>query len=71
VAFSGIDVLDVEAQVTIISGLIVGKLMRQRPFRDPRHSASLAALVGGDLRGPPGEVSLAHLGVLFLGASAP
>jgi magnesium chelatase family protein len=71
VAFSGIDVLDVEAQVTIISGLIVGKLMRQRPFRDPRHSASLAALVGGDLRGPPGEVSLPHLGVLFLGASAP
>jgi magnesium chelatase family protein len=43
-----------------------GKLSRQRTFRDPHHSATLQALVGGGLRARPGEVSLAHHGVLFL-----
>ena len=41
-------------------------LVTARPYRDPHHSASLPALVGGGSKAKPGEVTLAHLGVLFL-----
>lgn len=65
------DTLDAASlrDVTLVhgaAGLVSGPLGSARPFRAPHHTASEAALVGGGERPRPGEVSLAHRGVLFL-----
>lgn len=60
------EALEVSMIASVAGTLEGGKISRARPFRAPHHSASMAALTGGGLRVRPGEVSLAHLGVLFL-----
>jgi magnesium chelatase family protein len=60
------ELLEVSMIASVAGTIEGGALTAQRPFRNPHHSASMAAMVGGGLRARPGEVSLAHLGVLFL-----
>ena len=60
------ELLEVSMIQSVAGAIVGGALTNKRPFRNPHHSASMAAMVGGGLRAKPGEVSLAHLGVLFL-----
>jgi len=55
------------SMVHSLSGLIeAGGISRERPFREPHHTASMPAIVGGGRTAKPGEISLAHNGVLFM-----
>jgi magnesium chelatase family protein len=60
------EMLDVSMVASLAGEISGGRLSRRRPFRSPHHSASMPALVGGGLRAKPGEMALAHHGVLFL-----
>ena len=60
------EALEVTMLHSVAGQLPQGGLVQSRPYRDPHHSASMPALVGGGARARPGEISLAHGGVLFL-----
>lgn len=60
------ELLDLSVVCSLAGEIEAGTLSDRRPFRAPHHSASMAALVGGGMRAKPGEISLAHHGVLFL-----
>jgi magnesium chelatase family protein len=61
-----IELLEVSMVHSVAGQIANGALTDRRPFRTPHHSASIAALTGGGMHARPGEVSLAHNGVLFL-----
>lgn len=60
------EILEVSMIASVAGELKSGGISCQRPFRAPHHTASAPALVGGGLRARPGEMALAHHGVLFL-----
>ncbi|MBI1203740.1 MAG: YifB family Mg chelatase-like AAA ATPase [Rhodopseudomonas sp.] len=60
------ELLEISMIASVAGEIEGGALTNKRPFRSPHHSASMPALVGGGFRARPGEISLAHNGVLFL-----
>jgi magnesium chelatase family protein len=60
------EVLEVSMIQSIGGSLLQGRLSRYRPYRDPHHGTSPTAMVGGGSHARPGEMSMAHKGVLFL-----
>lgn len=60
------EALELSMIASVAGALEGGLISKMRPFRAPHHSASMPALVGGGHKARPGEVSLAHNGVLFL-----
>ncbi len=60
------EALEISMIHSLAGSLPDGGLLQSRPYRDPHHSASLPALIGGGQRVQPGEISLAHNGILFL-----
>lgn len=60
------EALEIAAINSLVNGVLSSSNWQIRPFRSPHHSASIAALVGGGNIPKPGEISLAHNGILFL-----
>jgi magnesium chelatase family protein len=60
------EILEINMIHSVSGKISDGKLICHRPFRDPHHSCSMPAMVGGGSKAKPGEVSLAHNGILFL-----
>jgi magnesium chelatase family protein len=60
------EMLETNLIASVAGKLLKGAFSNARPFRDPHHSSSMASMVGGGRRAVPGEISLAHHGVLFM-----
>jgi magnesium chelatase family protein len=60
------EMLEVSMINSISGNMSEGGLMTHRPFRDPHHNCSMAAMIGGGAKAKPGEITLSHGGILFL-----